>query len=159
MTCFTRIPLEQCVGAGSRVQARHYTRRLMAVTYLFTVAVNTLILLSLPLTLRLYSLSDESLALARVLIFIHNGFAMLLWPAAFTLPNALRAADAARFTMIVSVSSMAAFRIGLSLVLAMQLNYGAIGVFAAMVVDWLFRSVVFFLRYRSGRWWPSRAVT
>ena len=45
----------QCVGAGSRVQARHYTRRLMAVTYLFTVAVNTLILLSLPLTLRLYS--------------------------------------------------------------------------------------------------------
>lgn len=79
----------QCVGAGSRVQARHYTRRLMAVTYLFTVAVNTLILLSLPLTLRLYSLSDESLALARVLIFIHNGFAMLLWPAAFTLPNAL----------------------------------------------------------------------
>ena len=119
----------QCVGAGSRVQARHYTRRLMAVTYLFTVAVNTLILLSLPLTLRLYSLSDESLALARVLIFIHNGFAMLLWPA------------------------------GLSLVLAMQLNYGAIGVFAAMVVDWLFRSVVFFLRYRSGRWWPSRAVT
>ena len=149
----------QCVGAGSRVQARHYTRRLMAVTYLFTVAVNTLILLSLPLTLRLYSLSDESLALARVLIFIHNGFAMLLWPAAFTLPNALRAADDARFTMIVSVSSMAAFRIGLSLVLAMQLNYGAIGVFAAMVVDWLFRSVVFFLRYRSGRWWPSRAVT
>ena len=71
----------------------------------------------------------------------------------------LRAADDARFTMIVSVSSMAAFRIGLSLVLAMQLNYGAIGVFAAMVVDWLFRSVVFFLRYRSGRWWPSRAVT
>ena len=82
-----------------------------------------------------------------------------LHPGIKSVPNALRAADDARFTMIVSVSSMAAFRIGLSLVLAMQLNYGAIGVFAAMVVDWLFRSVVFFLRYRSGRWWPSRAVT
>lgn len=131
----------------------------MAVTYLFTVAVNTLILLSLPLTLRLYSLSDESLALARVLIFIHNGFAMLLWP------GRLHAAErpARRRRRAVHNDRIGFFDGGLphrlSLVLAMQLNYGAIGVFAAMVVDWLFRSVVFFLRYRSGRWWPSRAVT
>ena len=124
----------RCVGAGSRAQARWYTRRL-------------------------YSLSPESIALARVLTSIHNGCAMLLWPAAFTLPNALRAACDARFTMVISVASMLAFRIGLSLVLALRLNYGAVGVFAAMVVDWLFRAVVFFFRYRSGRWWPSRALT
>ena len=31
---------------------------------------------------------------------------MILWPAAFTLPNALRAAMDARFTMMVSVFSM-----------------------------------------------------
>ena len=73
--------------------------------------------------------------------------------------NALRAACDARFTMVISVASMLAFRIGLSLVLALRLNYGAVGVFAAMVVDWLFRAVVFFFRYRSGRWWPSRALT
>lgn len=149
----------RCVGAGSRAQARWYTRRLMGITYLFTIGVNALILLSLPLTLRLYSLSSESIALARVLTSIHNGCAMLLWPAAFTLPNALRAACDARFTMVISVASMLAFRIGLSLVLALRLNYGAVGVFAAMVVDWLFRAVVFFFRYRSGRWWPSRALT
>ena len=46
----------RCVGAGSRAQARWYTRRLMGITYLFTIGVNALILLSLPLTLRLYSL-------------------------------------------------------------------------------------------------------
>ncbi len=49
----------RCVGAGSRAQARWYTRRLMGITYLFTIGVNALILLSLPLTLRLYSLSPE----------------------------------------------------------------------------------------------------
>ena len=147
----------RCVGAGSRAQARWYTRRLMGITYLFTIGVNALILLSLPLTLRLYSLSPESIALARVLTSIHNGCAMLLWPAAFTLPNALRAASDVKYTMV--VASMLAFRIGLSLVLALRLNYGAVGVFAAMVVDWLFRAVVFFFRYRSGRWWPSRALT
>lgn len=120
----------------------------MKLTYLFTAVVNSAIILSLPLTLRLYDLSDEAISLAFVLTVIHDGFAMLLWPSAFTLSNALRAANDVRYTMIVSVSSMIVFRVGLSLVFALGLGYGAIGVFAAMVVDWVFRTVLFVVRYR-----------
>lgn len=142
-----------CVGAGDLVQVKYYTKKLMRLTYLFTAVVNSAIILSLPLTLRLYDLSDEAISLAFVLTVIHDGFAMLLWPSAFTLSNALRAANDVRYTMIVSVSSMIVFRVGLSLVFALGLGYGAIGVFAAMVVDWVFRTVLFVVRYRREKWW------
>ena len=142
-----------CVGAGDLVQVKYYTKKLMKLTYLFTAVVNSAIILSLPLTLRLYDLSDEAISLAFVLTVIHDGFAMLLWPSAFTLSNALRAANDVRYTMIVSVSSMIVFRVGLSLVFALGLGYGAIGVFVAMVVDWVFRTVLFVVRYRREKWW------
>lgn len=142
-----------CVGAGDLVQVKYYTKKLMKLTYLFTAVVNSAIILSLPLTLRLYDLSDEAISLAFVLTVIHDGFAMLLWPSAFTLSNALRAANDVRYTMIVSVSSMIVFRVGLSLVFALGLGYGATGVFAAMVVDWVFRTVLFVVRYRREKWW------
>lgn len=142
-----------CVGAGDLVQVKYYTKKLMKLTYLFTAVVNSAIILSLPLTLRLYDLSDEAISLAFVLTVIHDGFAMLLWPSAFTLSNALRAANDVRYTMTVSVSSMIVFRVGLSLVFALGLGYGAIGVFAAMVVDWVFRTVLFVVRYRREKWW------
>ena len=142
-----------CVGAGDLAQVKYYTKKLMRLTYLFTAVVNSAIILSLPLTLRLYDLSDEAISLAFVLTVIHDGFAMLLWPSAFTLSNALRAANDVRYTMIVSVSSMIVFRVGLSLVFALGLGYGAIGVFAAMVVDWVFRTVLFVVRYRREKWW------
>ena len=142
-----------CVGAGDLVQVKYYTKKLMKLTYLFTAVVNSAIILSLPLTLRLYDLSDEAISLAFMLTVIHDGFAMLLWPSAFTLSNALRAANDVRYTMIVSVSSMIVFRVGLSLVFALGLGYGAIGVFAAMVVDWVFRTVLFVVRYRREKWW------
>lgn len=142
-----------CVGAGDLAQVKYYTKKLMKLTYLFTAVVNSAIILSLPLTLRLYDLSDEAISLAFVLTVIHDGFAMLLWPSAFTLSNALRAANDVRYTMIVSVSSMIVFRVGLSLVFALGLGYGAIGVFAAMVVDWVFRTVLFVVRYRREKWW------
>ena len=65
--------------------------------------LNASILLGLPFLLGLYTLSPETAALATTLVWIHDGFAMLLWPASFTLPNALRAAGDVRFTMSVSI--------------------------------------------------------
>ena len=64
--------------------------------------LNVLVMLCLPLLLKLYNLSGQSLELARLLVLIHGCCALVLWPASFTLPNALRAANDVRFTMVVS---------------------------------------------------------
>lgn len=142
----------QCIGAQDYEQARYYARKLLKIAYVIMIVLNIIILTTLPLTLRLYNLSPETMRLATVLIFIHDGSAMLLWPAAFTLPNVLRAANDVRFAMAVSIFSMWVFRCVFGYILGSQLGYGAIGVWMAMVMDWIFRASVFVWRYRSGQW-------
>lgn len=142
----------QCVGAGDYTQAKYYVKKLLKITYLLTLGLNVAILFTLPVTLQLYNLSAETITLATTLIWIHDGLAIFLWPTSFTLPNAMRAADDARFTMVVSLFSMFTFRILLSLFLARQYSMGAIGVWIAMVADWAFRCICFIWRYCSGKW-------
>lgn len=142
----------QCVGARDYDQAAHYTKKLMKITYLAAIGWNALILLTLPLSLKLYNLSADTLWLSTVLILIHCGFAMVLWPASFTLPNALRASNDVRFPMIVSIVSMVVFRIVFSYVLGVWFQMGAIGVWIAMIIDWVCRSTCFVWRFARGKW-------
>lgn len=141
-----------CIGAGDVQQARYYTRKLLLWTYIATACVNSTMLLFLRQILPLFSASQEALELAYILVMIHNGMAMLMWPAAFTLPNALRAASDVKYTMVVSLASMALFRIVFSYILGVGFGWGAIGVWIAMVIDWACRIVCYVWRYRSGRW-------
>ena len=142
----------QCVGAGDEKQVRLYTKKLIIMAYIPTIALNIVLFLILNPILGLYGLSAETTRLARILVFIHNGCACFLWPLSFTLPNMLRACNDVRYTMIVSIASMFIFRIGFSYVIGVQMGYGAIGVWIAMVLDWLCRITCFVIRYLHGKW-------
>ena len=146
----------QCVGAGDWDQVRSYTKRLVKLTYLCTWGLNAALLLGLPLILRLYSLTPETQWYAAVLIFIHNGCAMLFWPLAFTMPNALRAAGDVRVPMVISITSMLVVRVGGSYLLGLHFGLGAIGVWLAMVGDWVVRLICFVLRARKKLWLEHR---
>lgn len=142
----------RCVGANDENQIRYYTKKLLLITYISTIALNSWILLSLNPILNLYGLSQETTRLAWLLVMIHDGSAMILWPVAFVLPNMLRACNDVRFTMVVSIFSMFAFRIGFSYLIGVRMGTGAVGVWIAMIIDWLFRLTLFIIRYLSGRW-------
>lgn len=142
----------QCMGAGEKEEAAYYTKRLWILTYLITICIDVCILVSLPWILRIYTLSAGAYHYAYILVMIHNGFAMLLWPTAFTLSNALRAAGDVKFTMVVAVFSMCMFRILFSVIIGIGLHMGAIGVWIAMVFDWIFRASMFVWRFYSGKW-------
>lgn len=148
----------QCVGAGETEQARYYTRRLMKLVYLCMGTMNILMLLANGVITKPFDLTPETDLLARQLIAIHGAGAVLFWPLSFTLPNALRAAGDARFTMTVAVFSMAVFRIVLGYVFALTLGLGVIGVWLAMQVDWYFRIACFVVRFRGDRWLTKALV-
>lgn len=148
----------QCMGAGEKDQAVWYTKKLWKFTYKITAIVNSIILLSLPLILNIYSLSPEARRFAFILVWIHDGCAILLWPTSFTMPNALRASGDVKFTMIVSVASMFIFRIGFSVILGIHLGLGAIGVWIAMVFDWLCRVSFYIWRFLSKKWLNFKVI-
>lgn len=142
----------QCVGAGDLAQVKYYTKKLLLTAYAATAACNSLILLFLHPILGFYGLGQEATQLAYILVMIHDGLAMLLWPASFVLPNMLRACNDVRYTMVIAIFSMVTFRIGLSLVFGVHMGMGAVGVWIAMVVDWVFRVCCFVGRYFRGTW-------
>ena len=141
-----------CIGAGDYEQVRFYTKKLMKWVYAAMLAMNVIIVLSTPLIIKVYSLSAETGKLATELIFFHSACAVVIWSASFVVPYVLRAAGDVTFTMIVGVASMWAFRIVFGIVLAKYLGMGVMGVWIAMVVDWIVRSICFIVRYCSGRW-------
>lgn len=142
----------QCIGAGEIEQSKHYTKKLMKISYIATAILGIGICLSLPLLLRFYELSDEAYRYSCILIVMHNVLAILLHPTSFNLANSLRAAGDVRFTMVVGIGSMLLFRLGSGMLFGVVLNLGVIGVWMAMGMDWLARSVDFTLRYKSGKW-------
>lgn len=138
----------QMIGAKDYKMARYYTNKLLKLTYIMTIGLNIIICATIPLCVKAYNISPEAQELTIYLVLIHDGFAMLLWPAAFTLPNALRASNDVVFTMVVSVLSMFIFRIGFSYLFHYTLALGALGVWIAMVIDWLAKAIVFIIRYK-----------
>lgn len=142
----------RCVGAGEEGQVRYYTKKLLGETYFYTAVINSIILLLLPWILQIYGLGEETTRLSYILVMIHDGMAIFLWPASFVLPNMLRACNDVKYTMVVSIFSMITFRIGFSYVFGVHMGWMAVGVWAAMVIDWVFRVLCFVGRYLTGTW-------
>lgn len=148
----------QCVGADAYDQAVYYTRRLMGLIYAAMAAMNLIIFaLAYPLV-GMFNLSPEATTLAIQILQIFCVVNALLWPIAFPFANVLRAAGDAKFTMVASVISMWIFRIGFSYILAQGFNMGLQGVWYAMYIDWAVRAIIFWIRYKSGRWKTKRVI-
>ena len=144
--------LGQTVGAEEYELSKSYIRKLMKPAVFSMALLNLGIICIAGWLVGIYHLSPEGSEMAYQVIVYHSIAAILFWPPAFTLPNALRAADDARFTMIVSIASMWIWRVGFSYLLGRYLHMGLLGVWAAMSVDWLFRAACFIWRVASGRW-------
>lgn len=143
----------QCIGARDTEQAKHYIKKLLKWTYVAQGISNLMIILFVGQLVDLYStLAPETRSLAMRLSTMHASFAIVFWPVSFVLPNALRASNDVKFTMWVGIGSMLLFRILGSWVMCVQLQWGATGVWIAMISDWVCRTAFFVPRVISGKW-------
>ncbi|MGM9661790.1 MAG: MATE family efflux transporter [Oscillospiraceae bacterium] len=142
----------RCVGAGDYTAARRYTRVLLKWCYLGQGTINILLLLATPLVLWAYRVEGETAYLATVVMTIHGMGSIVIYPTAFPLANTLRSAGDARFTMLVTMTTMWLCRVLLGYVCSVPLGMGVIGVYAAHMLDWVARSACFIHRYRGTRW-------
>lgn len=146
----------QCMGAGEPRQAVRYTGRLMAIVYGTMGSLCVLLLFVARPVVGLFGLTQGAAVMAVEVLRWCAVFSLIFWPASFSLPNALRAAGDAKFTMAISMISMWVFRIGFSYLLVPDL--GLLGVWMAMFIDWMFRSAVFVIRFLRGRWKNKRVI-
>lgn len=142
----------QCMGACDYDGVKYYTNKLLKFNYVIMASWNMLILCMIPLIIKSYSLTSETGHITSQLITYHCILAAIIWPLSFTLPNALRATNDVKYTMWISMLSMWTWRIAFSYLLAITLHMGVLGVWVAMTIDWLFRSICFVLRFLKGRY-------
>ena len=147
----------QCVGAGCLEEATRYVKKFLKLVYISMGLINLSVILFIPGIVGLFSLSPEAQELAKTMMFIHGAGCILIWPASFVLPNAMRAAGDAKFPMVVSVVLMWVCRIGMAYVFAIAFDFEAVGVWLAMMVDWTFRAIIFLHRIYSGKWLKKAA--
>lgn len=148
----------QCIGAEEFDQAKYYSRKLLAAIHLCGIAVYALLFFFARPLAALFNLSEEGMNTAVMLLRWFSAAAVVFWPGSFAVPNALRAAGDARFTMMVSVFSMWVFRIASSYLLVYTFKLGILGVWLAMIIDWIFRAACFWLRYCGNRWLQKRVI-
>lgn len=142
----------QCIGAGAYDLAVSYTKKLLLLSHGILAATNLIMFFACPYLLPLYSLTPETLQTATLLIRVHSIGAIFLYPESFMLTNTLRAAADVKYPMVVSMLSMWIWRVGFSYILGIYFHMGVLGVWVAMLSDWLCRSICFGLRFRSGVW-------
>ena len=123
----------QCMGASDTDQAEYYFRKLLKITVGISIAWNGLVL-------------------------IHNIANGVIFPFTDPLGKGLRAAGDAIFTMGISLFTTIGVRLILSILLGLVLNLGVIGIALAMCLDWTVRGVIFWIRFRHGKWKTYRVI-
>ena len=149
----------QCLGAGEKDQAVYYSRRLMLFAYCGAWFMNlSAFLFANKFALGLFNLSPEAYAMALEVMVWFNIVSLFIWPSSFTMPNILRAAGDARFTMTVSIVSMWTFRVGFCYLAVLCFGGGLLSIWMGMYLDWAFRSICFVVRFVRGKWLEQKVI-
>ena len=149
----------QCLGAGEKEQAVYYSRRLLLTAYCGAWVMNlSAFLFANQFAISLFNLSPEAQTMALQVMVWFNFVSLFFWPSSFTLPNILRAAGDARFTMAVSILSMWVFRVGFCYVMVLGFHGRLLSIWMGMFLDWVFRSLCFFVRFARGRWMEQSVI-
>ena len=149
----------QCLGAGEKAQAKRYSRLLLLTAYAGDWAMNLSgLFFRNKLALSWFNLSPEAYGMALELMVWFNAVSLILWPSSFTLPNILRAAGDAAFTMTVSVISMWVFRVAFCYLMVLRFHCGLLFIWMGMFLDWAMRSLFFCVRFVRGRWMEQKVI-
>ncbi len=148
----------QCMGAGKPDEATFYTKHVLKLDYIMTTVVAILFMLFLKPLISLFNGSAEAQSLAFWIMIIYSTCSCFIYPSSFALASALRGTGDTKFVMVIATLSMFLFRIGAAYIFVHVFKMGVIGTWVAMVSDWLIRSIIFFIRYKGGKWQQNKVI-
>lgn len=163
LVCVTMGPvfitvIGQCIGAGDIEQAEMYFRKLTKITLVFAIAWNALIFAVTPVFMSFYALEDQTKRLVILLVLIHNIFNAVAFTFADPLGKGLRATGDVKFTTATSLFTTIGVRLIFSMIFGIWLNLGVIGIAFAMCLDWSVRGIIFWWRFKQGKWKTFKVI-
>ena len=140
------------MGRGESEEAQSTIMYLTKATSLCILAISLITFPCARLLVSAYTTNSDVIPIAVNLIRTSLLSMPLLWAVSFVIPAGLKGAGDARYTLMVSIFGMWAFRVTLGYVMAIPLGLGVMGVWLGMYIDWLVRGVLFYTRLKRGKW-------
>lgn len=137
----------QCFGAKEYDQIKYYMKKFLKIAYALVFALILILSVFANPLASLFNLSPDAEFMTVIMIYM-SCLGVLLHPLAFPTSHMLRAVSDVKYTMIVSVSSVWIFRLGLAYLLVYTTPLGVYGAWGAQYADWLFRAILNLLRIR-----------
>ena len=148
----------QCIGRRDIEDARKFIKSFIGLSTIFFVVASAFILPLFPIIVQMFTPPPEIIPEILALTLLIAIAQPLLWSISFIMPSALRAAGDANFTSIISMLSMWLVRIVLGYVLGITLQFGLMGVWVAMVIEWSVRGFIFTWRFRGDKWYSRKLI-
>jgi len=148
----------QCIGRRNIRDARRFTMSFIGLSSLFFIVTSAVLMPLFPLLMKMFSAPDAIVHTIFLIVLMSAIAQPILWSGAFVMPAALRAAGDSNFTSVASLLSMWFVRVVLGYILGITLGFGIIGVWAAMIIEWSVRGIVFYLRFRGEKWYQHKLV-
>ncbi|AIY09638.1 MATE family efflux transporter [Paenibacillus polymyxa] len=148
----------QCMGRRNVHDARKFTKSFI---WLSSASFIVMGLILMPLFKPMVGLFHPPAEIVDdiFMVMLINTLAQIpLWSIAFITPSALRAAGDSKFTSLTSMLSMWLCRVVLGYVLGIVFNWGIVGVWLAMDIEWGVRGIVFLWRFRGNKWVQHRLI-
>ena len=163
LVCVTMGPvyitvIGQCMGAGDVGQAEMYFKKLTKITVAFAAIWNTLIFALTPVMMNFYALEDKTKHLTILLVLVHNIFNTIAFPFADPLGKGLRATGDVKFTTFTSLFTTIVVRLIFSILFGIGMGLGVMGIAYAMCLDWSVRGIIFWWRFKQGRWKSLKVI-
>lgn len=148
----------QAMGAGRKEEAKYYIVKCTQLG-LAGILISCLFVLGIckPITW-LAGMEPVSAQLCFEMVAAITIAKPMFWAFSFIPAYGMRAAGDVRFSMITSTVTMWCLRVALCVFLVKVFQMGPMAVWYGMFTDWAVRGVVFFCRFRSGRWMKQTLV-
>ena len=148
----------RCIGAGDIKAAKRYIKIMTVTGFAASLLLSLIFAPILPWFLSIYNLPQEAYGIAFTTSILILAGIPFTWPGSFIIASGLRAAGDAAYTSIVSLICMWAVRVGLGYYLGTTLGYGLHGIWIAMFLEWIVRSIIFALRAKGDKWTRHKVI-
>ncbi|AZS18141.1 MATE family efflux transporter [Paenibacillus lutimineralis] len=148
----------QCIGRRNIADARKYVKSFLGLSNVFFIIGDIILLPLFPLIVKLFSPPAEIIPTIFQLTVLIAVAQPLFWSFSFITPSALRAAGDSNFTSISSLLSMWLLRVILGYLLGITLGFGIMGVWIAMVTEWVVRGSMFMWRFKGEKWYSRKLI-
>lgn len=149
----------QCMGAGETHQAKYYTKKLANFSYLIAIVMFGIIfILRTPLAGMFDFGEDTKKLCADMIAAAAMATVFSVHPWAYEPLSSFRASGDVRYPVVIGVTAMFVFQVGLTYLLGVKLGFGPMSVWIGLWAAMAFRTVCNVIRFKSGVWLTKKVI-